>query len=264
MKGTELIKGKPIKSFEEIGIGTTAIVRQIPETDLVLKLFKEWPSTEIGVSTKDEELVRYDTGLKELYSTLVRAKVPLLDKTDVVDIKCTADYQEGDYPCAIVMEGIDFGEEGVSEGVNHVLDENVLPNYMRAVARLHAHNIVISPQELARGRHAYNQAMNHLPLKKDGNFVLLDWTNLATIDQVLRFIVGTDLSDEEDNTMRQHLLIQDLSHAYGFRALIDCKMGEITKPICGKEIYREEFSKLEQDDSFINAYFLELERQNIF
>ena len=250
----ETIKRVSFTTFERVGEGNTAKIYKVPETDLVLKIFSSWPSTEFGLRGKSKN------GLAELYGALIAARAPLLPRTNILLLNENPAYVEGMYPYGVIMKY----EPNLVMGLGRFWqDTSVLGEYIALLGRLHAHGIVISPLELELGRQNKHQARIHIPAVVDAKLTLVDWTNFSLVKQIISF---RNLSDTEFSS--QLLLGRDIEHAYSFRPLFEdyssrCfqerKVSSLSE---GREhamkLYLDSLHENSSDKDFVNRYKREM------
>lgn len=204
-----LVANADLDNFPLIGEGNSAVIRRIPETNLVIKIFQGWPSTEIGhqggqPGSRDSE------GLSLLHQRLRQAQAPLPESTSIVSLRETASYKEGDYPYGIVMDYLPNMEHLGYSKLQPSRTSPLADEYVALIGRLHAQGIIISPRELQSGRHKGSQALEHIPRMVEGRLILLDWTNLALIEQILSSESWQQtLADVSCNLLQSDLLGND-------------------------------------------------------
>ncbi len=231
---TNKIKEIPFTDFPLIGEGNSAKIYRIPETDIALKIFANWPTTEFGLRRQSAD------GLKQLYSALTAAEAPLLHQTEVVSIVENLSYKEGMYPFGVSMQYVPNLEMGLRSSW---FNPSVPTNYLRLLGRLHSQGIIVSPRELELGRHRGNQAFCHIPAIVNSQITLVDWTNFSLVEQVIAF-------DRMPNTefSRQLLLGRDTTHTYSFGPLFDPKFKD------AKKIYLDSLFEHSEDKDFVMRY----------
>ena len=248
-----LLQDADLRLFPIVGKGSTAVIRQIPHTDLALKVFSTLPCLEWIIPTKEGGAKRSTTALRELYDCLLQAQAPLPKKTMLVDLTLTSSYQPDNYPDGIVMKYVPQLTMGVERWLHQ---EPFVNSYVELLGRLHAKGIVISPEDLRRAHHHKNQALYHIPALVDEQLILFDWTNLVTIDQVLRYKGWESANVDENYSQRAQLLLNDLREPNGFGELIH-RYGEKYDSVKRKvETYLDSFCRNVNDQDF-SAYYRE-------